>query len=88
MSIRKTSAEMLNDSFDRANNQPINSYEYSENLYYVYNSQTNGEYMVTVDHETQMVTDCTCPHRQYRLSALNLPCKHIIVVARQLGYNC
>ena len=86
--VKKTSAQMLSDSYDRAENEQITSYKYGDNLYYVYNSQSNGEYIVTVDNVNQVVVDCTCPHRQYRLATLNVPCKHMVAVSMALQYTC
>lgn len=84
---RKTDIEMVNDSYQRANTLDIYSCELNEDSYIVINNNTGGEYVVTVDHDRQQVVDCTCPHRQYRMSQLNLPCKHIIRIALDLGYD-
>lgn len=87
MGLRKSTNQMLSDSYDRAVSQPISCQEYSENLYYVFNADTQNEYFVTVDKETCSVIDCTCKHFIYRLAQLNLPCKHMVAVSMILQYD-
>lgn len=85
--VRKTEAEFLSDSYNRALQQSMEIIQNDENTYYVFNEQGTSYYLITVDNDSETILECTCPHYYYRLSKLQIPCKHIIKVALYLGYN-
>ena len=83
--------QMLIDSYERGTTEPITIIEYDDTHVIAYNNNTNGEYLVEINNDDMLVTDCTCPHWVYRLSNneinKSVPCKHIIAVAMYLNYN-
>lgn len=84
---RKTYDQMLNDSYLRGKSEPIQAYEYDDSHIAVFNENSNGEYLVEIDNDTQTIINCTCPHRIYRLYNYNIPCKHMCMVGDYLGYD-
>lgn len=87
MYIKKTDLEMYNDSIERAENNILYMYDYDSKHVLVVNSETKGEYLVTVDYDYKIVIDCECPHFIYRLYKRNIPCKHMIFVANKLNFD-
>lgn len=87
--VRKTESQILDDSYFRGTTEPIMIYEFDENHVMVFNEKSNGEYLIEIDKDNEIVIDCTCPHKTYRLSLISnsLSCKHMIAVAMYLGYR-
>ena len=83
----KTSIEMLNDSYERAEKQRFIINQIDDNTYSVFNEYSNNEYILEVDNDLQMVLNCTCMHYQYRCIEQGIVCKHIIALAHYLNYN-
>lgn len=83
----KSESEMINDSYERSEQQLLYSYDYDKNNMLVINRESHGEYLVTVDIDNELVIECECPHYQYRCRDKGVPCKHICFVMKQLGYN-
>lgn len=84
---RKTVHDFLNDSHERSQSESMDIVQNDEDSYCVFNNVGTCYYIVTVDNDSESVLECTCPHYHYRLSALQVPCKHIISVATFLGYQ-
>lgn len=84
---RKSANDFLNDSYSRAENEQMQVVQNDDDSYFVFNNIGTCYYIVTVDNDSESVLECTCPHYHYRLSNLQIPCKHIITVAMFLGYQ-
>ena len=85
--MRKTSMEMLTDSYERASIQPLNIYELNEYSYVVFNELTHSEYVIEIDNESMYVINCTCRHYIYRCKDAGIACKHMVAVADYLNYR-
>jgi len=83
----KTSFEMLNDSYARAEKQEFGLYDLDDNSKTVVNFSNSNEYIVSIDNDMKNVYDCNCPHRTYRCKSNHVPCKHMVYVANNLNYD-
>lgn len=85
---KKSLDEMMNDSIERANSQPLSVYELDETHMIVINEIGNNEYIVEIDVDSRYVISCTCPHWIYRVGIIGgIPCKHMIAVCLQKDYQ-